>query len=160
MLLAAAHDLRGLTRAHGATLLVNDRIDVALAADADGVHLPAASFPVATARALVGSAKLIGRSTHSPDEARRAATEGADYAILGPIFATPSKEQYGPPLGEAALAATKPTCPLLAIGGITPDNAASVRAAGATGAAVIRAILDAPDPAAVTRALLAAVRRP
>jgi thiamine-phosphate pyrophosphorylase len=158
-LLAAARELRTLARAHGAMLLVNDRIDVGLAADADGVHLPAASFPIATARALLGPTKLIGRSTHAADEAVSASADGADYVVLGPVFATPSKEPYGPPLGVDALseAAARAACPVIAIGGITTENAATVCAAGARGLAVIRAILDAPDPTATTRVLRAAL---
>ena len=155
-LLAAARELRALTRTHGALLLVNDRIDVALASDADGVHLPAASFPIAAARALLGPTPWIGRSTHSASEAATAATEGADYVVLGPIFATPLKEPFGPPLGIAALgdAAAHVPCPVVAVGGITAENAPTLRAAGAHGAAVIRAILEASDPAATTRALV------
>jgi len=156
-MLTAARRLRTLTRDHGAAFLVNDRIDVALVAGADGVHLPAASFPLAVARQLLGPDAWIGRSTHAAAEAARAAAEGADYVVLGPIFATPSKQTFGAPLGLAALAATRIACPLLAIGGISPANLASLRGTGANGIAVIRAILDAPDPAAATQALRAAV---
>ena len=156
-LLATAYQLRTLTRDHGAALVVNDRIDVALAAGADGVHLPAASFPLAVARQLLGPNAWIGRSTHAAAEAARAAAEGADYVVLGPIFATPSKQAFGAPLGLAALATTRIACPLLAIGGISPANVTSLRGTGANGIAVIRAILDAPDPAAATHALRAAV---
>jgi thiamine-phosphate pyrophosphorylase len=156
-LLSAARALRALTERHGAALLVNDRIDVAIAAAADGVHLPAASFPIAVARRLLGPGAWIGRSTHSPAEAAAAATAGADYVVLGPIFATPSKQAYGAPLGIAALAAARISCPLIAIGGITAPQVAEVHAAGAHGIAVIRAILDAPDPGAATRALRAAL---
>jgi thiamine-phosphate pyrophosphorylase len=156
-LMAAAQALRTLTREHGAALLVNDRIDVAVAAAADGIHLPAASFPTATARRLLGAQALIGRSTHSPAEAEAAAAAGADYVVLGPIFATPSKEAFGPPLGVDALAAAHPTRPLIAIGGIDTTNAAAVHKAGAHGIAVIRAILDAKDPVAATHALRGAL---
>ncbi|MCC6850042.1 MAG: thiamine phosphate synthase [Deltaproteobacteria bacterium] len=157
-LLAAAGALGALTRAHGAALVVNDRIDVALAAGADGVHLPATSFSIAAARRLLGAEAWIGRSTHAPEEAARAAAEGADYVVLGPVFATPSKEVYGAPLGLAAVeaAAARVRCPVIAIGGITAANAPTVRRAGAHGVAVIRAILDAADPAATARALSAA----
>jgi thiamine-phosphate pyrophosphorylase len=152
-LLVAAVALRATTRRHGARLLVNDRIDVALAADADGVHLPASSFATADARRLVGASRLVGRSTHSAAEAAVAAAEGADYVILGPIFATPSKARYGAPLGLEVLATTA-TIPVVAIGGITSERAALVRRAGAHGVAVVRAILDAPDPAAAALALI------
>jgi len=156
-LIAAAQTLRAISREHGAALLVNDRIDVALATAADGIHLPAGSFPTATARRLLGAHALIGRSTHSPAEAEAAAAAGADYVVLGPIFATPSKLAFGPPLGLAAVAAAHPSRPLIAIGGIDAANAGDVRRAGAYGVAVIRAILDARDPAATTRAIRGAL---
>ena len=159
-LLAAARTLRALTRDAGAVLLLNDRIDVALAAAADGVHLPAASFSIAEARRLVGPDAWIGRSTHAAAEAEAAAADGADYVVLGPVFATPSKAAFGPPLGLVVLATAQPTCPVLAIGGITTANVADVRRAGAHGVAVVRAILDAPDTAAATRALIEAVSAP
>jgi len=155
VLLAAACALREITGAANAVLLVNDRIDVALAADADGVHLPAASFPVAAARRLLGPDAWIGRSTHAPHEVEAAAADGADYVVLGPIFATPSKEPFGAPLGVAALPVGRGTTPVIAIGGINAENVGVTRRAGAHGVAVIRAILDAADPAAATRALRA-----
>ncbi len=156
-LLAAASVLRELTRAAGALLLVNDRIDVALASNADGVHLPAASFPIQVARHLLGPERWIGRSTHTPTEATTAAEAGADYVVLGPIFATPSKAGLGTPLGIAAIAATRLPVPLLAIGGVTADAVPALRRAGAHGIAVIRAVLDAADPRIATRALVAAL---
>ena len=161
-LLTAARALRALTRAHGARLLVNDRIDVAVAIDADGVHLPAASFPLVAARRLLGPDAWIGRSTHGPDDAVQAATDGADYVVLGPIFATPSKAAFGAPLGLDALAAAtaRGARPLIAIGGITPTATPDLRAAGAYGVAVIRAVLDAEDPGAVAGALVAATSPP
>jgi thiamine-phosphate pyrophosphorylase len=157
VLLDAARELRALTRTHAAALLVNDRIDVAVAAAADGVHLPAASFSIATARHLLGPMPWIGRSTHAPAEAAAAAAEGADYVVLGPIFATPSKKAFGPPLGLEALRATRSARPLIAIGGITTAHVAEVRRAGAYGVAIVRAVLDAPNPAATAAALRAAL---
>lgn len=154
-----AHELRALTRAHGARLLINDRIDVALAVAADGVHLPADSFAVADARSLLGEARLIGVSTHSPAEAQAAAMAGADYIVFGPIFETASKRPYGPPLGLDALAtltSTLPT-PVLAIGGIHRQRAAEVRQHGAAGVAVIDAILGAADPRLAAAAMHQAV---
>lgn len=161
-LLAAARALRARTRAHGARLLVNDRIDVALAAGADGVHLPEASFPIVAARRLLGPDAWIGRSTHGTEAALRAATDGADYVVLGPIFATPSKEAFGAPLGLGVVAAAtaRTRRPVVAIGGIAPAELPALRAAGAHGVAVIRAVLDAEDPAAVARALVTAMARP
>ena len=156
-LLDAAVVLRALTDARSATLLVNDRIDVTRAARADGVHLPAASFPIAVARTLVGPGALVGRSTHAPDEAVAAARAGADYVILGPIFDTPSKRAFGAPLGVAAIASRRIAVPLIAIGGISADRVALVRNAGAHGIAVVRALLDAADPQAAAQTLVEAL---
>jgi len=151
-LLALAERLREATSRRGALLLVNDRIDVALAVGADGVHLGGGSLPAEAARRLVGRAALIGVSTHAPGEA----PAGADFAFFGPVYETPSK---GGAQGEARLAEAvrATTLPVLAIGGVTAARAPAVRAAGAAGAAVIRAILAAADPAAATRDLLAAL---
>ena len=110
-LLAAALDLRVLTRARDASLLVNDRVDVARAAEADGVHLPAASFPIGVARRLLGPERWIGRSTHAAAEAEQAMADGADYVVLGPIFPTPSKEAYGAALGGAVITAVRGRAP-------------------------------------------------
>jgi len=154
-LLAAGTALRAWTRAHGAALLVNDRIDVARTLGADGVHLPAASFPLDVARRLLGPEPLIGRSTHAAAEAEAAA--GADYVILGPIFDTPSKRAYGPPLGPAVLAAAGAAPPVVAIGGVTAANAAALVRAGAHGVAVVREVLEASDPAAAGTALIRAI---
>lgn len=155
-LLAEAEVLR---RVLGATpLLVNDRADVALAAGAAGVHLPAAGLPVGVARRLLGPWALIGRSVHGVEEARRAADEGADYVILGTIFATGSKPGRVP-AGLALVAATARAValPVIVIGGINQENAAATVAAGAHGIAVMSAILSAPSPAAATAALRAAL---
>ena len=147
-LLALAEQLRAVTRRHGTALLINDRIDIALACDADGVHLPVASFAVTDARALLGPARLIGVSTHAPDEVAAAAAAGADFAVLGPIYNTPSKRAFGRPLGVDAIAAARNAAPipLFAIGGVHADRAATVRQHGADGIAVIRAVLAADDP--------------
>jgi len=154
-----ALEVRELTSRYGARLLVNDRIDVALAVEADGAHLPADSFAVAEARRLLGPDRLIGVSTHSAVEAIEAQAQGADFVLLGPIYDTPSKRPFGPPLGPGVLRAARAevAIPIFAIGGITAANAPEVLAAGADGVAVISAILAAPDPAEATRALLAVV---
>jgi thiamine-phosphate pyrophosphorylase len=150
-LLALAERLRAATARAGALLLVNDRIDVAIAAGADGVHLGGGSVPVDVARRLLGPGALIGVSTHAPGEAPGA----ADFAFFGPVWATPGKTDVGPRrLAEAVRASP---VPMLAIGGVTAARVPDARAAGAAGVAVIRAILAAPDPAAATRALLAAL---
>ncbi|GIW41721.1 MAG: putative thiamine-phosphate synthase [Candidatus Binatia bacterium] len=132
-------------RARGALLFVNDRIDVALAVGADGIHLPARSFPVPEARRLVGPERWIGISTHSESEVRAAARDGADFAVLGPVYPTPGK---GPPLGTEPLrlACRDSGIPVLAIGGILPSRVSEVLAAGARGVAVIGAVLDRDDP--------------
>jgi len=130
-------------------VFVNDRLDVALAERADGLHLGETSLPVAEANRLVKSAVrkqainesfLIGASCHSIDAAQAAERDGADYIFFGPIFATPSKERFGPPQGldRFAQVCRALTIRVLAIGGITPDNAQSCVAAGATGIAAIR----------------------
>ena len=136
-------------------LLINDRIDVALALDAAGVHLAGHSLPTRTARRLLGPDKLLGVSTHSLDAARQAAEEGADFVVFGPVFATPSKLAYGPPQGLPELAAVVRDVPIpvLGIGGITPANLPQVRQTGAHGVAMIRAVLAAPDPREATQEL-------
>jgi thiamine-phosphate pyrophosphorylase len=146
--------VRDLTRRYGARLLINDRIDVALAVGADGVQLPVDSFTPAEARRLLGTRALIGTSTHSVEQARAAAAGGADFVVYGPVFDTPSKRAFGAGLGLEALAQVTRavTLPVLAIGGVTVDRVQSVRQCGVHGIAVIGAILDAEDPhnAAVT----------
>jgi thiamine-phosphate pyrophosphorylase len=130
-------------------VLVNDRLDIAIAERADGVHLGEKSLPVGETRTLIKSAVLqqtigesflIGASCHSIEAAKSAERDGADYSFFGPIFATPSKERFGPPQGLDRLAQVchALTIRVLAIGGITPDSAQSCVAAGATGIAAIR----------------------
>jgi thiamine-phosphate pyrophosphorylase len=153
-LLALARALREATREAGQLLLVNDRLDVALLAGADGVHLPSAGVSPGDARALLGPAALVGVSCHSADDVRRARDGGADYATFGPVADTPSKRAYGPPVGLAALAdAARLGLPLVALGGVDVATAAAARAAGAAGVAAIRAWLCAADPASAVRAL-------
>ena len=152
-LLALAERLRAATARTGALLLVNDRVDVAIAAGADGVHLGGGSIPADAARALLGPDALIGVSTHAPGEP----TAGADLAFFGPVWETPGKTAVGTArLAEAVRAAS---VPVLAIGGATAARLPAVRDAGAAGAAVIRAILAAPDPGRATCDLLVALRR-
>lgn len=156
-LLALARRLVAVCRARGQLLLVNDRVDVALAAGADGVHLPSRGIAPAEARGLLGQAALIGVSCHSAADVRRAREGGASYATFGPIHETPSKLPFGPPVGVEALRAAVPLgLPLVALGGMDAARAPEAFAAGAHGLAVIRAWLEAPDPAAAVRALLAA----
>jgi len=156
-LLALARRLAAVCRARGQLLLVNDRVDVALAAGADGVHLPSAGIPPAGARALLGPAALVGVSCHSAADVRRAREGGASYASFGPVHETPSKLPFGPPVGVEALRAAAPLgLPLVALGGMDAARAPEVFAAGAHGVAVVRAWLEGPDPAGAVRALLAA----
>jgi thiamine-phosphate pyrophosphorylase len=152
--------LRGPTRRHGARLVINDRADVALAAEADGVQRAHDSLPVAALRGI-GRHLLIGASVHSVDEARAAAEEGADFLVFGPVYDTPSKRAYGPPQGLDALrrVAGEVTRPVLAIGGITAARVREVLGAGAAGVAVISAILAADRPGDATRAFLDALGR-
>ena len=156
-LLALAERLRLLTARAGALLLVNDRVDVAVAAGADGVHLGGASMPVDVARRLLPPGARVGVSTHAVPEVAAAT---ADFAFFGPVHATPSKAAFGPPQGVARLreAVAVARIPVLAIGGITRPHIPDLRAAGAGGVAVIRAILSADDPGSATRALLEALR--
>ena len=142
-LLAMAHEMRGLTKRHGAGLFINDRVDVAMAAGADGVHLGGESIPVRAARKIVGGTMMIGASAHSTAEAAIAADEGADFITLGPIYETPSKVRYGAPLGKGILAEAKKevAAPVFAIGGMKAERVDEVREAGAHGIALISAIL-------------------
>ncbi len=144
---------------YGVPLLVNDRLDVALALDAAGVHLAGHSLPTAVARRALGAGKWLGVSTHSLDEARQAAEEGADFVVFGPVFTTPSKLAYGPPQGLPHLAAvvSHVSIPVIAIGGIDHLNLPQVLHAGAYGVAMIRAVLAAPAPDSATRQLAEAL---
>ena len=146
-----------------AGLIVNDRVDLALALGAAGVQLGEQGLPVAVARRLVGPEFLIGRSVHSPAGAQEAEQAGADYLILGTIFPTrshPDAPGAGPALVQEVCAAVR--VPVIAIGGITAENARSVMEAGATGVAVISALLEAEDPgqaAARLRSVIESSRR-
>lgn len=125
------------------TLLVNGRIDVALAAGADGVHLPSAGLGVAALRRRFGTQVVIGRSTHYPEEVAAARQAGADYVTFGPIFPTPSKARYGRPPGlEGLRRAVATGLPVIALGGVGPDELPEVVGAGAAGVAGIRAFHD------------------
>lgn len=140
---------------HNIPLLINDRLDVAQALDAAGAHLAGHSLPTALARRLLGPHKLLGVSTHSVEEARAAAAEGADFIVFGPVFDTPSKAAYGAPQGLQRLQEViqHVTIPVLAIGGIDGHNLPQVLQTGAHGVAMIRAVLAAPDPCAATQQL-------
>jgi thiamine-phosphate pyrophosphorylase len=145
-----------LTRATPTRLLVNDRADIARAAGADGVQLTAQSLPAHIVRNTFGHDFLIGVSTHSLTEAQAARDGGADFAVFGPLFDTPSKSAYGPPAGLAALrtvASALAPFPIIAIGGITRANMTDALAAGAQGVAAIRLFAEPQTLATHVRAL-------
>ena len=154
--LALAERLVQIVKSVGGLLLINDRIDVALAVGASGVHLSQQGFPPAVARRLLGPTRLLGVSCHSLAEAEEAQEGGADFVLLGPIFYTPSKASYGPPLGLELLGQVRPRIrlPIFAIGGISAANWPEALAAGADGVAVISAVMAAPDVSAAVKALL------
>ncbi|MBW3572538.1 MAG: thiamine phosphate synthase [Gemmatimonadetes bacterium] len=145
------------TRAAGALLFVNDRVDVALAVGADGAHVGQDDLPVAAARRIAPPGFLLGVSAETPELARAAEAEGADYVGVGPVYVTGSKADAGDAVGTERVArvAAAVRIPVVGIGGITIGNAAAVLHAGAAGVAVIGAVMRADDPHAATRSLLA-----
>ena len=145
-LLSLAQEIQSITTSH-VPLIVNDRVDLMMALNLNGVHLRANSLPVSAVRRLIGPDRLIGMSTHSVDDVRQANHDGADYIIFGPIFDTPSKRSFGSPLGLDAIAdaCRESTIPIFAIGGITSERVREVRRAGAHGIAVIGALLTRDD---------------
>jgi thiamine-phosphate pyrophosphorylase len=151
-----AEAARKLTQRYHALLLINDRIDIALAIDADGVHLSTASIPIESARALLGRQQLLGASTHSLEEAQEAERSGADFVVFGPVYFTPSKASYGSSQGLAALkkVVEKLSLPIYAIGGIKPENIADTRRTGVRGVALISAVMSAADPENATKEIL------
>lgn len=150
-LYALATGLAEAAQAGGAHLFVNDRVDVAVIAGADGVHLPSRGLPVAAARRIAGS-RWIGCSAHSVDEARRRAAEGADYVFLGPIWETSSHPERLP-LGPETIGHARPAR-VIAIGGVTPQRVSTCLEAGAYGVAAVSALWGAPDPGAVALEML------
>ena len=149
-----------VVQAGGGIFIVNDRVDIAKVVGADGVHLGQEDLPLADARAIQGSGKLIGISTHNLVQATEAEAGGADYIGFGPIFPTATKENPDPVVGVDGLREVRARVriPIVAIGGITPKNAADVRAAGADCCAVVSAVLAAPDPQSAIAELVKAIR--
>jgi thiamine-phosphate pyrophosphorylase len=145
-LLALARRLRGIC-GHRALFFVNDRLDIALLCGADGVHLGEEGLPVAAVRQILPPSMLVGRSVHSVNAARQAELDGADYVLAGTIFSSPSHPEASP-AGIELLEnlAARLGIPIVAIGGIQPENAADCRRAGASGVAVVSAIMGAEDP--------------
>lgn len=159
-MLAAGKALRALTSKHKAVFIMNDRVDIALLADADGVHLGQDDLPLKDARELTGPSKIIGISTHNEEEAKRAEDLGAGYISFGPVFPTRTKKDAQAPRGLEALAMVreKVSLPIVAIGGITEENIASVIAAGADSAAVISDILLSKDILSKTSSIMSRIR--
>lgn len=156
-----ARAMGDICRPAGVLFLVNDRVDVAVAAGADGAHIGQEDLPVAAARALLGPSAVLGVSVANPEEARLAEAGGASYLGVGSVYATASKADAGAPIGLSGLAAVRrgTGLPIVAIGGLTADNACPVLGAGADGVAVISWVTEAADMEAAVRALRAAVER-
>ena len=155
-LLPLARRIRADTRAAGALFFVNDRLDLALAAGADGVHLGSADLPVAAARALAPPGFLIGFSASDPSAARAAEADGTDYIGCGAVFATSTKAKTNAPIGLEGLSqvASVVSIPVVGIGGVVPVQVPLVLRAGAAGAAMAHAVMAAPNPAATVRIAL------
>jgi len=156
-----AEKTRRLCDRYQASLLINDRIDVALAVDAAGVQITGVSLPVDVARNLLGPRKLLGASTHSLEEARQAQNDGADFILFGPVYLTPSKAAFGAPQGLQALKKIleNVSLPVYAIGGIKAEHIAELRSLGIRGVALISAIIGAADPKEAAASLLRLLER-
>lgn len=157
--LEVARRAKAIAHRHGALLVVNDRIDIALAVGADAVHLGQDDLPLADARALIAGRMWIGVSTHNDEQVRAAVAGGADYLGFGPVYPTATKENPDPVQGVAGLAratAIAGNVPVVAIGGVTPERAAELAAAGAWSACAIGSVNGAADPASAGRRIAAA----
>ncbi len=159
-LLAMAYRMRELTMHYHAKFFINDRADIALCAGADGVHLGQASMPVFAVRKIAGDRLFIGVSTHSLEEARLAEKEGADFITFGPLYQTPSKLQYGAPVGLEALkkVTEEIAIPVFGIGGVKRDTIKVVMHSGAMGIAVISGILGEGDTNAAAKEYLNTIK--
>jgi len=158
-LYATACEMRKLTSRYGARLCINDRIDIALAVDADGVHLGNSSIPVSRARNILGEKRLIGVSCHDTASAIDAQEKGADFITFGPVFYTSSKAAFGKPVGVGKLGDITRLLriPVFALGGVTRENVPRVIEAGAYGIALISAVMAADDPREETKSLLSSL---
>jgi thiamine-phosphate pyrophosphorylase len=151
-LVSLGRDIKDRCHAHGALFLLNNRADIALAIDADGIHVGHQDLPIAFVRSLVGHRKIVGISTHSLPEALEAQRQGADYVSCGPLWATPTKPEYAAVgLGLMGLYNAAMRIPYVAIGGVDETNIDEVVAAGAKCVAMVRALFDAADPEKVAR---------
>ena len=158
--MATATRIRELCHHYGALFIVNDRVDLALAANADGVHLGQQDIPVALARQILGPNRLVGRSTTNPEELQRAIAEGADHGGVGPVHETPTKPgKAAAGLAYVRHAAANCPIPWFAIGSINPNNVREVLEAGAQRVAVVRAIMEAEQPTLVTQYFLSQLQR-
>jgi thiamine-phosphate pyrophosphorylase len=153
-LLPQAREIQALCRSHGAVFIINDRVDLALAADADGAHVGQEDLPAADARRLLGPGRILGVSTHTLEQAQAAREADADYIGFGPMFPTGSKDTGYTPRGPGGLReiCRAVSLPILAIGGITLENVVTVIQAGAAAPAVISSVVAAPDIAAAAAA--------
>jgi thiamine-phosphate pyrophosphorylase len=154
-MIQVACDVKQVCVESGATFIVNDRVDVAIASEAAGVHLGQDDFPIPLARELLGKGCIIGGSAATLEEARKCLSEGADYVGFGPVYPTTSKDDAGPVSGISILKGVVESIPLpiIAIGGVSAENAVEVMEAGAHGIAVISAVCCQEDPEQATRAL-------
>lgn len=159
-MIETAREMNQVCQEGHVVFIVNDRLDVAIAAEADGVHLGQDDFPIPLARKLLGKEKIIGGSATTLSEARKVLLEGADYVGFGPVYLTTSKEDASPASGIALLEQVTEEIPLpvIAIGGITPKNAPDIMRAGAYGIAVISAVCCQEDPKRATRDLYYAIQ--
>ncbi len=155
-LLDMSYEFRELTARFGAKLFINDRLDIALSVDADGIHLGQSGIPVREIRRVAGNGLMIGCSAHSVKEAMEAEKDGADFITFGPLFPTPSKLKYGGPVGLDSLRKVKNKVglPIFGIGGIKSENIEDVINSGASGVALISGILSASDKASAAREYL------
>ncbi|MGQ0811388.1 MAG: thiamine phosphate synthase [Nitrospiraceae bacterium] len=158
-LMSLVDKVMSIRHGHPTKVLINDRPDLTAVLKMSGVHLRANGFPIPVTRSILGSERFIGVSAHSAEEVVRAEADGADFVVLGPIYDTPSKRVYGPPLGLACLEniCRRSRIPVFAIGGITASRARVVRQAGAFGVAVVSAILAAENIERATTDLIEAV---
>lgn len=154
-MIKTASEMKRMCERSGVTFIVNDRIDVALASGADGVHLGQDDFPIPLARKLMGDKRIIGGSASYEGELKLCLTQGTDYVGFGPVFPTTSKDDAGPisGMGELRNVVQMATAPIIAIGGVGPENVEKVMETGAYGIAVISAVCCQADPEEATRTL-------